>query len=139
MGTAGEWEGERETWEEGLTKSLQQVQSPDCISEGGRGYTREHWAAALSLPVARRQERRLEAGIGSVRQNGLVPDPDDSGERKEGRYPADPAIPVPVADITNQAEGSWQTNRDDTALPLSPDQTSDPWHSLQQPLLTDWG
>lgn len=82
MGTAGEWEEERETWEEGLTKSLQQVQSPDCISEGSRGYTREHWAAALSLPVARRQEGRLEAGIGSVRQNGLVPDPDETVEKE---------------------------------------------------------
>lgn len=36
VGTAGQWQGARERWEESLSKSLQQAQSPDCISEGGR-------------------------------------------------------------------------------------------------------
>lgn len=32
-----------------------------------------------------------------------------SGGREVGRHHAYPSIPVPVADITNQASGIWQT------------------------------
>lgn len=59
MRTAGERKGERERWEEGVTKSLQQAQSTGCASEGGR-QSRGALGPWLQLSLS----RWLESGRG---------------------------------------------------------------------------
>lgn len=69
--------------------------------KGASGRLRDHWTRGCSF-VAGKQEGRLEAGTGLVIQNRLLSDLEER-QREEGSHHADPPIPTPAADVTNQA------------------------------------
>lgn len=69
--------------------------------KGPSGRLRDHWTRGCCF-VAGKQEGRLEAGTGLVIQNRLLSDPEER-QREEGSHHADPPIPTPAADVTNQA------------------------------------
>lgn len=94
--------GGRESWEEGLTKSLQQAQLW-CSSEGGRGQGRGAlgtWPQLSPPVVGKRGGRKLAQGLGD--RQGLSQTPKGQWREGEGRHHATLPILTPAADTTNR-------------------------------------
>lgn len=91
--------GGRESWEEGLTESLQQAQSSGVAQKRAGGRAGEHWApgrSSLPQSLASRGGWKLAQGLGD--RQGLSQTP--KGQRRGGKAGIMLPVPFPCLRLT---------------------------------------